>query len=311
MWSLETDLVRAGVSPHAPYTVSAPQLELISDLAVSEEIPLMMHAAESEAESMFMLKGEGPFAEGLRKRGLEWHTPGVSTIQHLDRHGVMNTRPLLAHCINVDDVDMNLMKERGASVAHCPKSNAKLRHGRAPFAKFLSHGLNVGLGSDSVASNNTCDLLEEARFATLVARLPSPDGRGVGGEGLSALDASPNPLPKGESKAGAQTISAGEALFAATLGGARALGLDSQLGALAVGMSADLTVIDLHGTHQQPNTLPEDVIIFSSSGRDVIYTMVAGKEVYRARHVNAVAEADFIQRLRMIRQKLDDVTRTT
>ena len=70
MWSLETDLVRAGVSPHAPYTVSAPQLELISDLAVSENIPLMMHAAESEAESMFMLKGEGPFAEGLRKSGV-------------------------------------------------------------------------------------------------------------------------------------------------------------------------------------------------------------------------------------------------
>ena len=121
MWSLETDLVRAGVSPHAPYTVSAPQLELISGLAVDEKIPLMMHAAESEAESMFMLKGEGPFAEGLRKRGLEWRTPGVSTIQHLDRHGVMSTRPLLAHCINVDDEDMSVMKQRRASVAHCPK----------------------------------------------------------------------------------------------------------------------------------------------------------------------------------------------
>src|SRR5207302_2398698 len=147
MRSLETNLVRAGVSPHAPYTVSAPQLELISELALDEKIPLMMHAAESEAESMFMLKGEGPFAEGLRKRGLEWRPPGVSTIQHLDRHGVMSTRPLLAHCINVDDEDMSVMKERGASVAHCPKSNAKLRHGRAPFAKFLSHELNVGLGS--------------------------------------------------------------------------------------------------------------------------------------------------------------------
>src|SRR5437763_5629077 len=236
MWSLETDLVRAGVSPHAPYTVSAPQLELISDLAVSEKLPLMMHAAESEAESMFMLKGEGPFAEGLRKRGLEWRTPGVSTIQHLDRHGVLGARPLLAHCINVDDEDMSVMKQRGASVAHCPKSNAKLGHSRAPFAKFLSHGLNVGLGSDSVASNNTCDILEEARFATFVARLPSSHGRGIGGEGLSALDTSPNSLPKGEGKAGARTISAGEALFAATLGGARALGLDSQIGALAVGM---------------------------------------------------------------------------
>src|ERR1044071_9354422 len=121
-----------------------------------------------------MLKGEGPFAEGLRKRGIEWRAPGVSTVQHLDRHGVMSTRPLLAHCISVDDADMNLIKQRNAGVAHCPKSNAKLRHGRAPFADFLSHGLNVGLGSDSVASNNTCDILDEGRFATLVARLSEP-----------------------------------------------------------------------------------------------------------------------------------------
>jgi cytosine/adenosine deaminase-related metal-dependent hydrolase len=311
MRALETDRVRTGVSPHAPYTVSAPQLEMISRLAVDEKIPLMMHAAESEAESMFMLKGEGPFAEGLRKRGLEWRAPGVSTIQYLDRHGVMSARPLLAHCINVDDEDMNLIKQRNAGVAHCPKSNAKLRHGRAPFAEFLSRELNVGLGSDSVASNNTCDILEEARFATLVARLPSHLARGVWGEGLSALDAPPNLLAKGEGKAGAQTISAGEALFAATVGGARALNLDSEIGALAVGMSADLAVVDLRGPHQQPDTLPADNIIFSSSGRDVIFTVVAGKEVYRAGRGNTLAEPDFMQRLRTIRQKLEKVISTT
>jgi 5-methylthioadenosine/S-adenosylhomocysteine deaminase len=285
MRSLETDLVRVGVSPHAPYTVSAPQLELISRLAADERIPLMMHAAESAAESMLMLKGEGPFAEGLRKRGIEWRTPGVSTIQHLDRHGVLSTRPLLAHCINVDDADMNLIKQTNAGVAHCPKSNAKLRHGRAPFVQFLSHGLNVGLGSDSVASNNTCDILEEARFATLLAR-------------------------SAETTDDARTISAGAALFAATLGGARALGLDSQIGALAVGMSADLTVLNLSGAHQEPGGLPEDVILFSSSGRDVICTMVAGKEVYRAGSGDGFAKPDFIQRLRMIRQKLDKAAST-
>jgi cytosine/adenosine deaminase-related metal-dependent hydrolase len=297
MWRLETDLVRAGVSPHAPYTVSPRQLELISDLALSENLPVMMHAAESEAESMFMLKGEGPFAEGLRKRGIDWRAPGVSPIQHLDRHGVMSTRPLLAHCINVDDADMSLLKRRNAGVAHCPKSNAKLRHGRAPFAKFLWHGLNVGLGSDSVASNNTCDILEEARFATLVARLSEPPAVP---RGPSGNPSEPPPAISGE-----------QALFAATLGGARALGLDSQIGALAVGMSGDLTVIDLSGAHQQPNTSPEDGIIFSSSGRDVICTIVAGKEIYRAGHESVFAETDFMQRLRTIRQKLESATTAT
>ncbi|HXI23364.1 MAG TPA: amidohydrolase family protein [Pyrinomonadaceae bacterium] len=310
MRSLETNLVRAGVSPHAPYTVSAPQLELISEFAIDEKLPLMMHAAESKAESMFMLKGEGPFAEGLRKRGLEWRVPGVSTIQYLDRHGVMGTRPLLAHGINVDDADINLMKQRNAGVAHCPKSNAKLRHGRAPFARFVSHGLNVGLGSDSVASNNTCDMLEEARFATLLARVSEagPSGRAsndiITPEDLGSILA----LPDGRAS---DTITATDALFAATLGGARALGLDNQIGALAVGLSADLTVIDLRGAHQQPSASPEDAIIFSSSGRDVICTMVAGKEVYRAGRGDAFGEPDFIQRLRTIRQKLDTVTSTT
>src|ERR1041385_397620 len=296
MRSLETDLVRAGVSPHAPYTVSGPQLELISRFAVDERIPLMMHAAESEAERKLMLKGEGPFAEGLRKRGIEWRAPGISTIQHLDRHGVMSTRPLLAHCINVDDADINLMKQRNAGVAHCPKSNAKLRHGRAPFTKFLSDGLNVGLGSDSVASNNTCDILEEARFATLLARVSEARSSGracndiITPEDLGSILA----LPDGRAS---DTLTATDALFAATLGGARALGLDSRIGALAFGMSADLTVLDLHGAHQQPHTFPEDALIFSSSGRDVFCTIVAGKEVYRAGLETAFAEADFNQRL--------------
>src|SRR3954466_2347439 len=209
-------MMRAGVSPHAPYTVSPAQLKMISRLAIDENLPLMMHAAESEAERLFVTEGAGAFAEGLRKRGIEWRAPGLSTIQHLEQCGVLAAKPLLAHCINVDDKDLETIKANDAAIAHCPKSNAKLGHGHAPFTDFLRHGLKVGFGSDSVASNNTCDILEEARFATLLARLPSLEGRRIGGEGLSALDPSPLSLPKADGKAGARTISAGEALFAAT-----------------------------------------------------------------------------------------------
>src|SRR5918992_1792929 len=85
----ETELVRVGVSPHAPYTVSAPQLELITEFALAEKLPLMMHAAESEAEKLFMREGSGPLAEGLARRGIEWRAPGISTIQYLARHGVL------------------------------------------------------------------------------------------------------------------------------------------------------------------------------------------------------------------------------
>src|SRR5256714_14346181 len=177
MQTLQTGLVRAGLSPHAPYTVSARQLEMISRLAVDEILPVMMHAAESASEKQFMLSGVGPFADGLRTRGIDWQAPGTSTVRYLADHGVLETKPLLAHCINVDEDDLQLIKKAGAGVAHCPKSNAKLGHGRAPFAQFIAAGLNVGLGSDSVASNNTCEILEEARFAALVARIDPGDDR--------------------------------------------------------------------------------------------------------------------------------------
>src|SRR6266481_952305 len=168
--SRQTTLVRASVSPHAPYTVSRLLLELVSEYAVSERLPLMIHAAESAAEELFLREGTGPFAEGLFQRNIEWTPPGLSTIKYLDSVGLLRTRPLLAHCIRVDEEDIQLIKGTGSGIAHCPKSNAKLFHGRAPFAAFLRAGVKVGLGSDSVASNNSSDMFEEGRFAALMAR---------------------------------------------------------------------------------------------------------------------------------------------
>ena len=281
----ESALVRPGVSPHAPYTVSAPQLELISRLAIDEQLPLMIHAAESRAEELLLREGRGFFAEGLKARGIDWQPPGTSTIQYLARHGVLETKPLLAHCINVDSEDLDLIHQSRAGVAHCPKSNIKLGHGHAPVNRFRAREINFGLGSDSVASNNNCDLLEEARFATLLARLN--------------LDANESVTPSQE------PLTAEDALFAATLGGARALGLDNQIGALAEGMQADIAVVGLSGAHQQPVSNPVDTLIFSSSGRDVVLTVVAGKEVYRNNRVSGIDEGDLGKRIQKVRMKLD------
>ncbi|HXI62545.1 MAG TPA: amidohydrolase family protein [Pyrinomonadaceae bacterium] len=283
MRALQTDLVRAGVSPHAPYTVSARQLEMISRLAVDEAIPVMMHAAESAGEQQLMLNGIGPFADGLRARGIDWQAPGTSTVRYLSDHGVLETKPLLAHCINVDEDDLQLIRDHNAGVAHCPKSNAKLGHGRAPFAQFIAHGLNLGLGSDSVASNNTSDILEEARFATLLGR-----SSGAG----SATDEQPG-------------VSATQALLAATLGGARALGLSDRIGALKEGMQADIAVVSLDSIRQQPVRDPADALIFSSSGRDVLVTVVGGREVYRNGQMTTTSEEGLKTQLDQIRAKLD------
>jgi len=257
----ETDLVRAGVSPHAPYTVCRAQLELIADFAMAERLPLMMHAAESQAEELFLREGTGLFAEGLAKRGIEWTPPRMSTIQYLNQAGILDTQPLLAHCIRVDDEDIETLKKTSSKVAHCPKSNAKLGHGRAPLAKFLAAGVKVGLGSDSVASNNTCDLIEEARFAILSAQNPS--------------------------------LKASHILLAATLDGV-----------LREGAQADLIVVGLDGAHQLPVYDPVTALIFSSSGRDVLLTIIAGREVYRDQRVLGVDEERLRARMNEIAQKL-------
>jgi cytosine/adenosine deaminase-related metal-dependent hydrolase len=276
----ETELVRVGVSPHAPYSVSAPQLELITEFALAEKLSLMMHAAESEAETLFMREGRGPFAESLARRGIKWHAPGISTIQYLARHGVLRAKPLLAHCIRVDDADIETIKEAGASIAHCPKSNAKLGHGRAPFATFVKREVKVGFGSDSVASNNTCDLLEEARFAILTARASEHAGSSV------------------------QMLGTEIALQTSTLGGSLALGFESQTGALFKDAQADITVVSLDGAHQTPVFNPATALIFASSSRDVLMTIVAGREVYSDGHVLTVDEEHLRARMLEIRDKL-------
>ena len=280
----ETSLVSCGVSPHAPYTVCGPQLEMISRFASDEKLPLMMHAAETEMEVSLLRDGSGPFADGLRSRGIDWRAPGVSTIQYLNDHGVLGTKPLLAHCIHVDEADLETISKTETRVAHCPKSNAKLSHGVAPFGKMVAKAIAVGLGSDSVASNNTCDLLEEARFALLLARSERVAKDDEGNRGLSCDDV----------------------LHAATLGGARALGLEGQIGELKEGLQADFAVVSLDGAHQVPSYAAAETLIFASSGRDVTLTVVAGREVYRDGRVTTVDEDRLRARVNEIATKLKD-----
>ena len=163
-------MVKAGISPHAPYTVGRKLFEKITDYAIAENIKISVHAAESLQEKSLLETGTGFFADVYKNYGFDWSSPNCSPIEYLDKIGVLRAKPLLAHCINVSDCGYFFDKKKQFSIAHCPKSNAKFGHGIAPLEKFLDAEIAVGFGSDSVASNNTCDILEEARFATLLAR---------------------------------------------------------------------------------------------------------------------------------------------
>ena len=247
-----TDLVKVGLSPHSPYTVGSLLFELIAQYSIINRIPLTIHAAESSDEDDLMMRGEGLFAEFASRAGFEWNSPHCTPIEYLERLGVLSTRPLLAHCVTVSDSDIKRIKSNGAKIAHCPKSNAKFGHGYAPFEKFLDAGISVGLGSDSVASNNVCDLLEESRFAALAAR-NHPDHK--------------------------RFVSAREVLEAATVGGARALGLDRLIGTLEPGKQADIAAISLEHHAQQPISDIYAALVFSSNARDVLATLIDGHTI--------------------------------
>ena len=253
-----TEFVEVGLSPHSPYTVSRELFEFIARYAIDENIKVTIHAAESEDEDKLLKNGEGFFVELYKKLGVEWEVPRCSSIEFLARAGVLAAKPLLAHCVTASDNDIELIARSGSTIAHCPKSNAKFGHGYAPFEKFRDAGISVGLGSDSVASNNVCDLLEESRFAAFAARNRSGQKR---------------------------FITAREVLESATLGGARALGLDHKIGTLESDKQADIAVVSLSSPRQSPVNDIEAALVFSSNARDVVMTMVAGKEIYSLRSI--------------------------
>lgn len=249
-----TSLVEAGISPHSPYTVSRKLMEGIAEFTSRNKTKLAVHAAESDDECRLLVDGSGFFREIYRKFNIDWEVPRCTPIEFLAATGILETKPLLIHCVAANERDIELIAESGSRIAHCPKSNAKLGHGLAPLEKFLNTSIAVGLGSDSVASNNVCDILEESRFAALAAR-SHPERK--------------------------RFMSADEMLRLATIGGARALGLGDRIGTLEAGKDADITAVSLDNIAQQPVNDINAALVFSSNARDVCLTIVAGCEVYR------------------------------
>jgi 5-methylthioadenosine/S-adenosylhomocysteine deaminase len=273
----ETALVKVGLSPHSPYTVSEKLFEKIAHYAIDENIKITVHAAESDEEQNLLVSGEGFFLEIYRRYNLVWCAPNCTPVEYLAKIGVLEAKPLLAHCVKVSDDDIDLIIESDSRIAHCPKSNAKFGHGIAPLEKFLDKKIKTGFGSDSMASNNTCDILEEARFATLAARTRADRQR---------------------------FLSAAEIIETATLGGARALGLDAETGTIEAGKQADLIAVSLGNVAQMPVHDVYSALLFASNARDVKMTMVAGREIYRDGEAKIIDEIELKARMNEIARKM-------
>lgn len=211
--SRQTSLVRLGVSPHAPYSVSDALYAAAAAYARESGLPIATHVAESDAESDLVARGAGPFAELLRARGIAVSPRARTPVALLDRLGVLGDDALLIHCVTCDDADIAAICAKRAAVAFCPHSNRYFGHGDAAGVRAaLQHaGGRVSVGTDSMASNIDMSPLREARAALGFA--PSH-----------------TPFP---------------AWLLATNFGANALGLSTAVGGLKVGLQADLAAFSV------------------------------------------------------------------
>jgi len=200
-----------GVSPHAPYTVSAPLYRAVAEYALRDGLPIAVHLAESKEESAFVRDGEGPFAAAWGDRGIPVEARRMSPVQFLHSLGVLRLGTLCIHTVQLDADDITTLAASKVGVAHCPLSNRAHGHGTAPLAELRKAGVPVGLGTDSVVSVGALDLWGEARAA------------GLEGE---------------------------EALRMLTIEGARALCMEKVVGSLEVGKQGDLAVLTDYPTNR-------------------------------------------------------------
>ena len=241
-----SDRVRPGISPHAPYSVSLDLYRACAELG----LPVATHLSESPAEIAYLMRGDGPW--GAYSDLLVPH-PGTTGTRLLAEHDLLGDGVLAAHCVMLEQDEIDLLASTGTGVAHCPRSNAALGCGVAPLSELRAAGVRVGVGTDSPASAPSFDFFDELRSVLLSAR---------------ARAQRPS------------VLSAAETLELGTMGGARALGLDGEIGSLVLGKRADLAVLSLAGSPYAPVEDPAAAVVFGGSPERVLATFVDGEPRY-------------------------------
>lgn len=250
--------ISVALSPHAPYTCGPEVWKQIIQESERRGIPIHTHVAETSEEVQQSLNQYG-------------RTP----VERLDHLGVLNQPVIAAHCVHVNDRDIDLLQKNDVGVVHNPSSNMKLSSGAAPITELLNDGVTVGLGTDGPASNNDLDFFEEARLATFLQKLSTGKP--------TALD-----VP--------------EVLRMTTKMGAEALGY-KQLGAIQEGFHADLVAIDRNKPHWKPEHNSMSNLVYSAKGVDVDMVMVDGEVVLRDGEVESVDESEVFFHMEQIAKK--------
>lgn len=245
---------RPGVSPHAPHTLSPALFRALRELVDRHSLPLAVHLAESRDELEFLFDSSGPIAEKLYPfvDWLEYLPPPCRTtpVGYLDGFGLLRPGTTAVHCVHLSPADVELLKTRGVGIVLCPRSNEKLDVGKAPARRLKKAGIPLALGTDSLASNDSLSLLDEARF--LLRQFP-------------------------------EDFNHGEALRMITLSGAAIIGMESEMGSLENGKRGDFLVVDLP---ENPGTDLSEAIIERGRIREVF---IRGEAVVTAEDANIVS----------------------
>jgi cytosine/adenosine deaminase-related metal-dependent hydrolase len=244
-----SERVRLGVSPHTPFNISTEIYAACTELG----LPMATHFSESEAEVEWLTSGTGMLAQFAEAGFILVPPTGTTGIRRLADAGLLGPHLTAAHCVQVDEDDIALLASHDVAVAHCPRSNALLGCGIAPLSELREAGVRVGLGTDSPNSAMSFDVFDELRAAVFAARVRTRQ---------------------------ADALSATDALALATLGSARALGLEDEIGSLAPGKRADLAVVSLAGSPYLPWEEPAAAVVFGGSPDRVKATIVGGKVRY-------------------------------
>jgi len=203
----------------------------------------------------------------------------IRPLEQLHQMGLLNPQLNAIHMTHLNQQEIDWVAETGTHVIHCPQSNMKLASGCCPTGLLLDAGVNLAIGTDGAASNNDLDMLAELQSAALLAKIDSL-----------------NP----------EQLSAYQALYAATMGGAKALGLENQVGSLKPGKQADIIAIDLNQIETQPVYNPISQIVYAASRNQVTHVWVAGKHLLDNRKLTSLNESTIMNNARSWKEKIKD-----
>lgn len=248
------------LAPHAPYTVSNRTLEKVLTYADQLNLGIHIHLHETRDE---LSQSESQY--------------GMRPLQRMADLGLLGPNIIAAHGVHLTPSEIELLAEQGCHIAHCPTSNLKLGSGIAPVAELIGKMVNVGLGTDGVASNNRLDMFGEMRLAALLAKGISHD---------------------------AEVLPAWQAVEMATINGARALGLESNIGSLEIGKAADMIAVDLNRLETQPCFDVISHLVYAAGREQVSRVWVEGRCLVEEGRFTTIDAREVLEKTKLWQKRL-------